>query len=125
MKFSVDRQDKYTIIKLDEEKLDTTIAPEVKSELVKLESDGVENLIINLANVKYSDSSGLSALLVANRLFGNKGSFVLCEVQEHVLKLIKISQLDKVMEITPTQEEAVDMVFMNALEKGFNDESAE
>lgn len=125
MKFSVDRQDKYTIIKLDEEKLDTTIAPEVKSELVKLESDGVENLIINLGNVKYSDSSGLSALLVANRLFGNKGSFVLCEVQEHVLKLIKISQLDKVMEITPTQEEAVDMVFMNALEKGFNDESAE
>lgn len=125
MKFSVDRQDKYTIIKLDEEKLDTTIAPEVKSELVKLESDGVENLIINLGNVKYSDSSGLSALLVANRLFGNKGSFVLCDVQEHVLKLIKISQLDKVMEITPTQEEAVDMVFMNALEKGFNDESAE
>lgn len=125
MKFSVDRQDKYTIIKLDEEKLDTTIAPEVKSELVKLESDGVENLIINLGNVKYSDSSGLSALLVANRLFGSKGSFVLCEVQEHVLKLIKISQLDKVMEITPTQEEAVDMVFMNALEKGFNDESAE
>lgn len=125
MKFSVDRQDKYTIIKLDEEKLDTTIAPEVKSELVKLDSDGVENLIINLGNVKYSDSSGLSALLVANRLFGDKGSFVLCDVQEHVLKLIKISQLHKVMEITPTQEEAVDMVFMNALEKGFNDESAE
>ena len=125
MKFSVDRQDKYTIIKLNEEKLDTTIAPEVKSELVKLESDGIENLIINLGDVKYSDSSGLSALLVANRLFGNKGSFVLCEVQEHVLKLIKISQLDKVMEITPSQEEAVDMVFMNALEKGFNDESTE
>lgn len=125
MKFSVDRQDKYTIIKLDEEKLDTTIAPEVKSELVKLDSDGVENLIINLGNVKYSDSSGLSALLVANRLFGDKGSFVLCDIQEHVMKLIKISQLDKVMEITPTQEEAVDMVFMNTLEKGFNDESAE
>ena len=125
MKFSVDRQDKYTIIKLDEEKLDTTIAPDVKSELVKLDSDGVENLIFNLGNVKYSDSSGLSALLVANRLFGDKGSFVLCDVQEHVQKLIKISQLDKVMEITKTQEEAVDMVFMNALEKGFNDEAAE
>lgn len=125
MKFSVDRQDNYTIIKLDEEKLDTSIAPEMKSELVKLDSDGVENLIINLVNVKYSDSSGLSALLVANRVFGGKGSFVLCEVQEHVLKLIKISQLDKVMEITPTQEEAVDMVYMKALEKGFNEESAE
>ena len=122
MKFSVDRQEKYTSITLEEEKLDTNIAPDVKSELVKLQTDGVESLIIDLRNVKYSDSSGLSALLVANRLFSEKGSFVLCNVQEHVLKLIKISQLDKVIEITPTLEEAVDMVFMNSLEKGFSEE---
>ena len=125
MKFSVDRQEKYTAITLDEEKMDTSIAPDIKSELVKLESDGVEHLIIDLSNVKYSDSSGLSALLVANRLFGEKGSFILCNVQDHVMKLIKISQLDKVIEITPTREEAVDMVFMNALEKGLNEEGAE
>ncbi len=125
MKFSVDREEKYTIITLDEEKLDSSIAPDVKSEMVKLDTDGVESLIINLSKVKYSDSSGLSALLVANRLFNEKGSFVLCCVQEHVLKLIKISQLDKVIEITPTQEEAVDMIFMNAIEKGFNEESGE
>ena len=125
MKFSVDRQEKYTIITLDEEKLDSSIAPDVKSEMVKLQSDGIESLIINLSNVKYSDSSGLSALLVANRLFNEKGSFVLCSVQEHVLKLIKISQLDKVIEIKPTEQEAVDVVVVNALEKGFNEGATE
>lgn len=124
MKFSVDRQEKYTIITLNEDKLDTSIAPDVKSELVKLDNDGVDTLIINLSNVKYSDSSGLSALLVGNRLFKEKGSFVLSNVQEHVAKLIKISQLDKVIQIAPTQEEALDMAFMNDLEKGFNEEGA-
>ncbi len=122
MKFTVDRQEKHTAITLNESKLDTTIAPDVKSEIVKLQSDGVESLIINLKNVKYTDSSGLSAMLVANRIFKEKGAFVLCEVQEHVMKLIKISQLDKVMDITNTEEEAVDLVFMNTLEKGFSEE---
>ena len=41
MKFSVDRQEKYTILKFDEERLDTTLAPDVKSEVTKLDSDGV------------------------------------------------------------------------------------
>ena len=65
---------------------------------------------MNLGNVKYSDSSGLSALLVGNRLFREEGSFILCEVQDHVSKLIGISQLDKVMDIVSTQQEAVDHV---------------
>ncbi len=125
MKFTIDRQEKYTAITLNEEKLDTSIAPDMKSELVNLQNDGIDSLIINLKDVKYTDSSGLSALLVANRLFNEKGSFVLCEVQEHVLKLIKISQLDKVMDITNTEEEAVDLVFMNSLEKGLSEEESQ
>jgi len=125
MKFTIDRQEKYTGITLQEEKLDTTLAPDMKSEVVKLHADGAGNLIMNMKNVKYTDSSGLSALLVANRLFKEKGSFVLCEVQEHVMKLIKISQLDKIMDITNTEEEAVDLVFMNTLEQGFSEEESQ
>ena len=113
------------MITLDEEKLDTTIAPEVKSEFMTLHNEGVDNLIVSLENVKYSDSSGLSALLHGNRLFSDGGSYIICALQEHVEKLIKISQLDKVMEIVPTTEEAVDRVFMNVLEKGFQEEGGE
>ena len=125
MKFTIDRQEKYTGITLQDEKLDTTLAPDMKSEVVKLHADGAGNLIMNMKNVKYTDSSCLSALLVANRLFKEKGSFVLCEVQEHVMKLIKISQLDKIMDITNTEEEAVDLVFMNTLEQGFSEEESQ
>ncbi len=122
MKFSIDRQDQYTILRLDEDKLNSTISPEVKSEFITLQAEGVENVILNLELIKYIDSSGLSALLVGNRIFSQTGSFVLTGVQEHVMKLISISQLDKVIEILPTVEEAIDAVFMNALKRGLEEE---
>jgi anti-anti-sigma factor len=110
MKYSADKKDNYVIIELNEEKLDTSIAPELKSEFVTLQTEGFEHVIMDLSHVKYSDSSGLSALLVGNRLFGEKGSFVLCCVQEHVMKLISISQIDKVMDIRSSQEEAISSI---------------
>jgi anti-sigma B factor antagonist len=121
MKFSLDRQDQYTILSIDQDKLDSIISPEVKSEFVTLQNEGVENVILNLENVKYCDSSGLSALLTGNRIFGENGSFVICGVNDHVAKLISISQLDKVMDILPTVEESIDTVFMNALKRGLEE----
>ena len=116
MKYSADKQEKYVIIELNEEKLDTSIAPELKSEFVTLQAEGFQHVIMNLKNVKYSDSSGLSALLVGNRLFRAEGSFTLCNVQEHVSKLINISQLDKVMDILDSQQDAIDSVFSNNID---------
>jgi len=125
MKFSIDRQDQYTIIKIDEEKLDSSLAPEVKSEFVTLQAEGVKNVIVNMEVVKYSDSSGLSALLVGNRLFNENGSFVLCKLNDHVMKLISISMLDKVLDILPTEEEAIDSVMMDEIERGLSQEGGE
>ena len=108
----------YTVINVDEDKLDAVVAPDLKSEFVNLNADGFNNIIVHLAKVKYVDSSGLSALLIANRLCKDSGGiFILSSVGEHVMKLIYISQLDKVMNITKTLEEGVDLVLMDAVEK--------
>jgi len=122
MKFSIDRQEHYTILTIDEEKLDSSVAPEVKSEFVTLQAEGVIRVILSLENVKYSDSSGLSALLVGNRIFTENGDFIIYGVNEHVMKLINISQLDKVINILPTKEEAIDAIFLHEIEKGLREE---
>jgi anti-anti-sigma factor len=117
MKYSIDKQDSYTVFKLQEEKLDTVLAPSLKSELVTLNAEGVENIILDLSEVKYTDSSGLSAILVGNRVFGeSNGFFVIANVKDHVMKLIKISQLDSVLNITETVEEAIEGI-LEELEK--------
>lgn len=117
MKYTIDKQEKYMLIQLHESKLDSTVSPTLKSEFVTLNAEGNKNIILDLSQVKYIDSSGLSAILVGNRLSQDAGGiFVLASVTEHVMKLIKISQLDSVLDIMPTIQEAVDAVFINELE---------
>ncbi len=121
MNFTNENKGKYTSVKTNVDKLDTTCAPELKSELVYLNKTGVRNIIIDLADTRYCDSSGLSALLVANRLCKSVGgTLVVCSLQEPVLKLVQISQLESVLSITPTASEAVDLLFMEEIEKDVN-----
>lgn len=123
MNYTSDKQDKYTLIKLNEEKLDTKIAPSLKSEFVLLNTEGIKNIILDLSDTRYTDSSGLSAILVANRLCKNSGGiFLLSGLQAPVKKLISISQLDSVLNIVPSTQEAIDLIFMDELEKNLNEE---
>ncbi len=118
MNFTIANKDKYTLVSTNVDKLDTTCAPELKSELVYLNKTDVRNIIIDMSKTRYCDSSGLSALLVANRLCkGVNGSLVICSLQEPVMKLVQISQLESVLSITPTVEEAVDLLYMEEIEK--------
>lgn len=123
MSFVFDKQEKYTIVKAKVEKLDGNVSPFLKSELVLINSQGEKNIIIDLSETRYCDSSGLSAILVGNRLCKNaKGCFVITGLQDSVKKLITISQLDTILNITPTVSEAVDLLFMQEVERELGDE---
>ncbi|MDH4058866.1 MAG: STAS domain-containing protein [Cyclobacteriaceae bacterium] len=122
MKYTIDKKEKYSLLRLHEEKLDSSVAPGLKSELITLHAEGVKNIILDLSEIKYTDSSGLSALLVGNRIVQEDGGiFLLTSLSDHTMKLIKISQLDSVLNILPTVEEAIDSVFMHEIEKDLKD----
>jgi anti-anti-sigma factor len=124
MKFSVDKEEKYTIFRIDESNLNSVIAPNLKSEFVLLHNEGVNNLILDLSEVKFVDSSGLSSILTANRLWKENGSFLLTGiVHPSVIKLIDISRLNNVLVIIPTLEEAVEYIFMSEIERELMSES--
>jgi len=111
MSFLVEEFDKYTMITSNVEKLDASNASLLKDELTTLNKKGINTLVINLSSTKYCDSSGLSAILLANRMCKDtNGKFVLSGLQPNVQKLISISQLDKVLTITSTISEAVEVL---------------
>ena len=121
MKHSIDKQDHYAIMTLEEENLNSILAPDLKSELVIFKNEGLTNLVISLAKVKYIDSSGLSAILTGNRLWKENGSFILTEINHaSVKKLIEISRLESILTIIPTIEESLDYVLMDEIEKELN-----
>lgn len=124
MEYSLKKEEKYIEIVLKNEKLDAVIAPELKTDFVKFNQSGHKNIILDLSETKYIDSSGLSAILVGNRLCSNeKGTFVLSNINSHVDKLITISQLKSVLNITKTRQEAVDLIYMNEIENEINNQN--
>ena len=111
MEFKIDKFDTHTLIKVLEEKLDTHVAPTLKSELVLISGNGEKNIVLDLSNCRYCDSSGLSAILVANRLCKNaNGIFVLTGLNDAVERLITISQLDTVLNISLNAEDGAELI---------------
>lgn len=109
MKYSIEKNDKFSLFQLHEENLNALIAPKLKSEFIFLWNEGVESLLLDLGEVKFVDSSGLSAILTANRLWKDNGSFIITGVRhDGVRKLIEISRLETILNIKTTREEALD-----------------
>ena len=87
-------------LKLKGKKLDSTVSPELKGEFLLLCKPKLESLVIDLAEVDFCDSSGLSALLIADRKMKEHGGKVrLINVHKKVSSLLKISMLDRVFDI--------------------------
>lgn len=111
MEFKIEKHEDYTLIQVLEEKLDTHIAPTLKSELVLISGNGEKNIVLDLSKCRYCDSSGLSSILVANRLCKNAGgTFVLTGLNDAVERLITISQLDTVLNISNSIDEGIALI---------------
>lgn len=124
MKYGIDKQEKYSVFTLENEKLNSQIAPLLKSEMILLNAEGIRNIIFDMSRIKFVDSSGLSSILISNRLCKNaNGTLVLTGVNDNVMRLIKISRLDEVLQIVPSLQEAKDLVMMEEIEREFNDDA--
>lgn len=111
MKFNVDKQENVIVYEILEDKLTSANAPILKSELVLANTEGYNNIIIDLNNVRFVDSSGLSAILVGNRLCNEvDGIFALSGLNDTIKNLIKISQLDDILNIFSTKSDAIEAI---------------
>ena len=107
MNFEVKKHGKSTILRLRERKLDASVSPELKGEFLLLCTPEVTELVVDLSDVEFCDSSGLSALLIAERKMREYGGVVkLAGLHKKVLTLIKISHLDRAFQIYDTVAKA-------------------
>jgi anti-anti-sigma factor len=85
MQFKIVKKGNHTLISVLTEKLDTNNSPDLKSQLVYINGLGEKNFILDLSKCRYCDSSGLSTVLVANRLCENAiGACIIVGLQPEV-----------------------------------------
>jgi len=120
MKFTIDRHERYCVLKPHNKVLDGSAAPQVKSEFVRINTDGQRNIVLDLSEVEEVDPSGLRSALMAHRMCKALGGvFILVGANTEIVKLIEICKLDEVLISVPTLREAEDIVFMEELEREF------
>lgn len=111
MNFEVEQQDGYIVIQSKVDKLDASNASELKSIVLAENKNNVNNMIIYLLDTSYCDSSGLSAILTANRMCkGSGGQMVLAALQPNVQKMIEIAQLHRVLAIETNLPDAISLL---------------
>jgi len=107
--FELKKIDDIAIFKLNEKRFDAPIAGIVKGEFtILLHTEEWTKFIVDLSEVDYCDSSGLSAILLAFRILqSNGGQIRIANPSKNVRTLIEISQLDRVLPIMDSVEDAI------------------
>jgi anti-sigma B factor antagonist len=102
--------DAVTVVRPESERLDIAVASDFRNALLELIENGRRNLVVDLKDVSFIDSSGLGALVSALKTLkanGGNGDVRLAEVQEPVVSLLEIIRLNRVFSTYPSVENAV------------------
>ncbi len=87
--------------------VDVYTAPKLKSSLIDLVDEGSYDIVVDLSEVDFIDSSGLGVLVGGlKRVKSHEGSISLVCSQENILKIFRITGLNKVFPIYSSLEEA-------------------
>lgn len=102
------RHDPWEIVTVREERLDAHNAQELKEFIQRVFDEGGNRLVIDLAEVRFVDSSGLGALVSGfKNAVSRQGELRLCSLQPQVASMFELTRLHRVFEIAPTVSDAV------------------
>lgn len=95
------------IIKVYDKRMDSTIAYEFKERMSEFIAQNNEFIVLNVSEVDFIDSSGLGAIVSSLKMLGGKGDLVICGIRDTVMRMFKLTRMDKVFGIYDTEKEAV------------------
>jgi anti-sigma B factor antagonist len=107
MKYTVTVDDSIGIFHLHESRLDSSNVSQVKAELLLVTQNDIEVLILDFTGVEFCDSSGLGAILLAQRIMNERDNDIaVVDTMGKVKNLLEIAQLTNIIPIFPSLEAA-------------------
>lgn len=85
------------VIEVRTSRLDATIAPELKREILSsIDTTGAGTLIIDLGQVEFMDSSGVGALVSVRKQLPDNAQVELRNLSKFVRKVLMLTRMDRV-----------------------------
>jgi anti-sigma B factor antagonist len=109
MNLKIEEKNDIVLIRVKEERLDAHNSGDLKLEMNKLFGEGRKNILVDLEDVRFIDSSGLGALVSGfKNAISNQGNLKLAGLQPQVKSMFELTRLHRVFEIFPSSSEALD-----------------
>jgi len=118
-----DTKEKFHVITVSVPALTADMAAELSGLLLPYLQNDVKNVILNLKELRSLDEIAAEKLVKLQQNFYEKNSsFVVCEIQKPVEDFLDSVNLLEIMNTTPTESEAMDIVQMEEIEREFLNE---
>jgi anti-sigma B factor antagonist len=104
---TIKHQDAVAIVEPQRKRIDASFAIKFREDMIALVDQGQKKLVLNMAHVEFIDSSGLGAVVSIMKAIGGNQNLTLCNVKDSVLAVFKLTRMDKIFIILPSEEAAV------------------
>ena len=118
MEVKTDTKEKFHVIQVETQELSANLAAELNRQLLELLKDTIKNIVLNLRSVKSMQEEAAEILVrTQQKFYENNASFVICELTKEVEQFLDEKELLELMNVTPTESEAGDIVQMEEIER--------
>lgn len=107
MEIAAQTKDALRIVSVGEKRIDAAVALEFKDAMRIKTEDGPNQVVLDLSNVEFIDSSGLGAIVAAMKNMGKEKSLALAGLTPTVQKVFQLTRMDSVFKVFPTLDGAL------------------
>lgn len=118
MKVKIDTREKFTVVTPLKPEFTDIIAAEIAEICGSQLQKEVKNVILNLRSVsKMEENAAITLTALQRSFYENHASFVICSLQAPVEEILNKLEILEVLNITPSESEAWDIVQMEEIER--------
>jgi len=120
MEVKINTKEKFHVITILDENLSANMTADISNKLLPFLQNVVKNIVLKMENVKQIDAAAAEIIAQIQQAYYEQGaSFVICDLQTDVeAELDKMELLD-ILNVTPSESEAWDIVQMEEIEREF------
>ena len=118
MNVKIDTKERFTVITPEEAHLSVNMTDELNQLLLGYLQKDIPHVILKMDAVQSIDEQiGENIARLQSKFYANDCSFVICALQKDVVQLLESKELLELMNITPTESEAWDILQMEEIER--------
>ncbi len=108
MSYSSYEKNGVLVVKIEEERLDASTAPDFKKYVLEYISEGKARILLDLGKVDFIDSSGLGAIVTILKRVSENGDLCICNPTEPVKNMFKLTRMERVFRVFESENEAIE-----------------